>query len=121
MLPGRHCMACHKDGGQAGLRVWTAAGTVYGSPTAPCNTGGLPGIRIDIADALQNNLILITLYSNRTGNFFTAEARDFRHIIARVTDESTGRFKQMTNIAPTGDCGSCHFAGGAAGGPIFLN
>ncbi len=69
MLPGRHCDTCHSSSGQASNRVWTAAGTVYGSPTSPCNSGGLEGVRVDLADQTQR--ILITLYTNRTGNFRT--------------------------------------------------
>ena len=43
MLPGRHCIGCHKAGGQASRRAWVAAGTVYASPTSSCNTQGLKG------------------------------------------------------------------------------
>jgi hypothetical protein len=121
MLPGRHCMGCHSAGGQAGDRVWTAAGTVYASPTSPCNTGGLPDVRVDIADPADNKRILITLYTNRTGNFFTSETRKFQGIIARVTDTKTGKFKEMSTVAPNADCGSCHYPGGPAGGRIYLN
>ena len=117
MLPGRHCIGCHVSGGQASRRAWTAAGTVFDSPTAKCNTQGLEGVKVEIADS--NRKILITLYTNRSGNFFTAEPFKSSAIIARISKD--GKWKEMQGVMTTSDCGSCHFPGGIAGGRIYLN
>ncbi|MFO0579054.1 MAG: hypothetical protein U1A78_34050 [Polyangia bacterium] len=117
MLPGRRCLACHKGAGQAGDLVWTAAGTVYASPSSACNTGGLDGVKVELAD--ETRRVLITLYTNRSGNFFTAEPLRYSRLIARVSKD--GKVKEMQTPAPSGDCASCHLPGGAAGGRIFLN
>ena len=64
----------------------------------------------------------MTLYTNRTGNFFTAEKFDTSNIIARITGPD-GKFREMQAGSSNGsaDCGSCHFPGGVAGGRIYLN
>lgn len=117
MLPGRRCMACHKQSGQAGDLPWTAAGTVYASPSSACNTGGLEGVKVELAD--ETRKVLITLYTNRSGNFFTAEPLPFSRLIARVSKD--GKIKEMQTPAPSADCASCHLPGGLAGGRIYLN
>jgi mono/diheme cytochrome c family protein len=119
MLPGRHCIACHNPMGQASRRVWTAAGTVFDSPTANCNTGGIDNVKVEILDPVHNNQVIITLYTNRTGNFFTAEPRNFTAITARVSKD--GKMRQMQGTMATADCIACHYPGGAAGGRIYLN
>ncbi len=117
MLPGRDCLACHQAGSQAGDLPWTAAGTVYGSPTSTCNTGGLDGVKVELAD--ESRKVLITLTTNRAGNFFTAEKLLYQAMIARVSKD--GKIKEMTQPVTTGNCASCHRPGGAAGGRIYLN
>lgn len=117
MLPGRNCVVCHSPTGQASRRVWTAAGTVYDSPNAKCNTQGVPGVKVEIAD--KNRKILITLYTNRSGNFFTSEPIDFTGVIARVSKD--GKFKEMMGAQVNAFCPECHYPGGAAGGRIYLN
>lgn len=116
MLPGRNCLVCHSPDGQASRRVWTAAGTVYDSPDAECGKG-LAGVKVEIADA--NRKILITLTTNRSGNFFTSEPIDFRGIIARVSKD--GKFKEMQGAMVNAYCPECHYPGGLAPGRIFLN
>ena len=66
--------------------MWTAAGTVFDSPTAKCNTQGLPGVKVEISDSKRK--VLITLYTNRSGNFFTSEPIDFSAIVARVSKDN---------------------------------
>ncbi len=117
MLPGRSCMACHRQGGQASGAVWTASGTVYGSGSSACNTGGLEGVKVELAD--ENRKILITLYTNRSGNFFTAEPLSYEKLIARVSKD--GKIKEMSSPVPSGDCASCHNPTGPAGARIYLN
>jgi hypothetical protein len=118
MLPGRDCISCHSSGGQASDVTWTAAGTVFDNIASPCNSGGIGDVKVEIADATTRQ-ILITLTTNRTGNFFTAESRKFQNIIARVS--KGGLVKEMSTPAPTGDCPGCHYPGGVAGGRIYLN
>lgn len=117
MLPGRDCLACHMAGSQAGDLPWTAGGTVYASPNSNCNTGGLEGVKVELAD--ENRKVLITLTTNRAGNFFTAEKLLYQTMIARVSKD--GKIKEMAQPVTTGNCASCHRPGGAAGGRIYLN
>lgn len=119
MLPGRHCMACHNPSGQAGRRAWTAAGTVFDSIIGNCNTEGLDGVTVEILDAAHNDNVLITLTTNRTGNFFTAESINFTSIRARVSKD--GKMRMMMGSMANADCPSCHQPGGQAGGRIYLN
>lgn len=128
MLPGRDCMTCHRaqgfptaanqlPDGQASRRAWTAAGTVFDSPTAKCNSQGLEGVKVEIADSTRK--VLITLYTNRVGNFFTSEPINFSGIIARVSKD--GKIREMQGIMASADCPSCHRPTGIAGGRIYLN
>ncbi|HND11097.1 MAG TPA: hypothetical protein PKI49_08285 [Pseudomonadota bacterium] len=117
MLPGRDCLACHVAGSQAGDLPWTAGGTVYASGSSTCNTGGLEGVKVELAD--ETRKVLITLTTNRAGNFFTAEKLLYQTMIARVSKD--GKVKEMTQPVTTGNCASCHRPGGAAGGRIYLN
>ncbi len=117
MLPGRHCQACHAASGQASLFPWTAAGTVYGGPTAPCDTGGLSDVKVEITD--ETDRVIMTLTTNRSGNFFTAETLNFKQVRARVS--KGGKSQEMISFQPSADCGGCHYPAGVAGGRIFLN
>ena len=116
MLPGRNCSVCHSPTGQAGRRTWTASGTVFDSPNAKCNQG-LAGVKVEIADATRK--VLITLTTNRSGNFFTSEPINFSGIIARVSKD--GKFKEMQGAMVNANCNDCHFPGGIAGARIYLN
>ncbi len=115
MLPGRHCQGCHADGQQAGLYPWTASGTVYAKPDAACDSGGLSDVKVEIADA--TNLVVITLYTNRAGNFYTSEDRDFSKIRVRISKD--GKVKEMVTFQGSADCPLCHHPGGL--GRIYLN
>lgn len=117
MLPGRNCSVCHSPSGQASRRTWTASGTVFDSPNAKCNTQGLADVKVEIADATRK--VLITLYTNRSGNFFTSEPISFTGIIARVSKD--GKFKEMQGAMVNANCNDCHYPGGIAGARIYLN
>lgn len=119
MLPGRHCIACHTENGQADGFNWTAAGTVYANKNSACNSGGLEGVKVEIADSTRK--ILITLFTNRTGNFYTSEVRDFSNVIVRISKD--GVTKEMKTPQPTADCPSCHYPGNLRGAPgrIYLS
>jgi hypothetical protein len=106
MLPGRACITCHAVGGQAEDLPWTAAGTVYDSPNSPCNT--------------ETRKVLITLFTNRTGNFFTAEPLKYNKLIVRVSKD--GKVREMASALPSNaNCALCHYSGGPAGSRVYLN
>lgn len=105
MLPGRMCQACHLPGGQAGLLPWTASGTVYARPDSSCNEGGLEGVKVDFID--EKNNILLTLFTNRSGNFFTAEAIPAPRFRVRLSKD--GKCQEMIGLQPTGACAGCHY------------
>jgi hypothetical protein len=118
MLPGRACITCHAVGGQAEALPWTAAGTVYDSPSSPCNTGGVANAKVEIAD--ETRKILITLYTNRTGNFFTSEPLKYNKLIVRVSKD--GKVREMASALPSSaNCALCHYSGGPAGSRVYLN
>lgn len=116
MLPGRFCEACHSKNGQAAYRTWTASGTVYAKPDTSCNEGGLEGVTVELLDA--SDQVLITLTTNRSGNFFTAEDLGSRPFRARISKD--GKVREMSGLQPTGGCAACHYPGGVAPGRIFL-
>ncbi len=117
MLPGRRCAACHEKGHQAGRRVWTAAGTVYDRPDSPCNSGVVAGAKVEIAD--ETRKVLVTLYTNSRGNFYTSEPLRYTGIIVRVSKD--GKTREMQGAMGSTDCASCHYPGGSAGGRVYLN
>lgn len=117
MLPGRQCLECHNARGQADSLVWTAAGTIFNSPTAKCNTDGVEGVSVQLSDESGN--VLITLTTNRTGNFFTAEPIKFRQLRVRISKDS--KVREMTTMPGVGDCASCHQPGAQANARIYLN
>jgi hypothetical protein len=95
MLPGRECKSCHR-----GL---TAAGTVFATLNATCDTG-VENATIEILDMDGNTAL--TLTSNRVGNFFT-KARLPSEFKARVTGPD-GESQQMQASTSDGNCSRCH-------------
>lgn len=124
MLPGRRCLECHQSGGQASRLPWTAAGTVYSSPTSDCNSGGVEGAKVEIIDS--QGKVVITMMTNRSGNFFTAEPLGQLPVRARITKGNLLREMQQLQALPV-DCASCHYPAGngvpagPGGGRIYLN
>ena len=117
MLPGSLCQGCHTQGGAAGSLPWTLSGTVFNSLDAPCNTGGVDGAQVDIIDANDN--VVLTLTTNRSGNFFTAEQLDVPPVRAIITQGTL--IREMQGLQPTTACATCHYPNGPAPGRIFLN
>jgi cytochrome c553 len=117
MLPGRVCQACHVRDGQAGALEWTASGTVYARPDAPCNEGGLEGVQVDLLDSM--NRVIVTLTTNRSGNFFTAEPLAAAGVRARLSKD--GRLREMSGLQGSAACAACHRPGGIAPGRIYLD
>lgn len=120
MLPGRACNNCHKAGGQADESDvrWTVAGTVFGSMTAMCNTGGVSGAKVDILT--MDGTVQFSLTTNAVGNFYTTQAVKLP-LRAKVT--KNGKTQEMFGMPTTGNCASCHQVPGSQGtsGRIFIN
>jgi hypothetical protein len=119
MLPGRVCETCHTQGGEASRFIWTASGTVYDSPDSPCEECGLEGVEVDLLDCHDN--VLMTLMTNRAGNFFTADP--IGAPLYRVRLSKDGYCQQMFNLQSTGACASCHYPNSDAGTPgrVYLD
>ena len=110
MRSGENCLSCHRAGGQAGSRIWTAAGTVFASADAP-QEGGVEGATIRIKDASGK---LVQLRSNAVGNFYTAEplAKPLTMAI-----EYQGKIATMPiALDAEGACNACHSHPDAIGG-----
>ncbi len=117
MLPGRVCQTCHTQNGEAGRLIWTASGTVYPTGKSTCDTSGVDAVKVEILDAAGHTLI--TLITNRSGNFFTSETLT-TPIRARITQGNVVR--EMAALQTITSCATCHQPGGAApGGRINLN
>lgn len=120
MLPGRACNNCHKAGGQAAEADarWTVAGTVFGSPTSMCNSGGVAGAKVEILD--KDGKVQVTLTTTSSGNFFTTQAVTFP-VRARVSKD--GKTQEMFGPRMSGNCASCHQIPAVQGAPgrIYLN
>lgn len=120
MLPGRVCGNCHRAGGQAASFPWTVSGTVFGSSSASCNTGGLAGVKVEIFEGTATTAKL-TLMTNSVGNFYTNQAVTFP-IRAKVSKGAMSQ--QMVGLQVTGACATCHQnppAGTMPPGRLFLN
>ncbi len=119
MLPGRMCQACHVRDGEAGRFVWTASGTVYANADSPCNDDGLEGVKVELLDASDN--VLLMLFTNRSGNFFTAEPLSAPRFRIRLSKD--GKTQEMQGLQPTGACAACHYPNADSGAPgrVFLN
>lgn len=105
MLPGRMCQACHRSGGQAGYIPWTASGTVYARADSLCNDGGLEGVQVDLLD--EKDSVFLSLTTNRSGNFFTAEPINVPRFRVRLSKD--GYCQEMIGLQPTGSCAGCHY------------
>jgi hypothetical protein len=102
MRPGENCLACHTQGGEADEHRWTAAGTVFRSPTADPSEG-VEGAIVRIRGADGNT---IELRTNAAGNFYTTE-----RLAADPSPEVEfeGRLAQMGTVAgANGACNNCH-------------
>lgn len=102
MKPGWNCLSCHREGGQASSKPWSAAGTIYGDADADvCD--GVAGVNVIFTDA--DGVELTRVVSNEVGNFYTAFALPEGF---RVALERQGRTVQMPISPPAGSCNACH-------------
>lgn len=95
MLPGRECNSCH--------RGYTAAGTVFDTLNAACNTG-VAGATVEILD--MDGDTKLTLTTNAVGNFYT-KAKLPTPFLARVTAPD-GRSQKKDKAISDGNCSRCH-------------
>ena len=112
MNPGRACISCHANNGEA--PQFTLAGTLYPTGHEPdlCDgVNGTTGARVVITDA---NNRTITLTPNAAGNFTYTGALATPYL-ASVTYQ--GRERIMPAGQTSGDCNACHTQNGANGAP----
>lgn len=112
MRPGEQCLSCHRAGGQAGEKPWTAAGTVFDG--AGASSTGVAGAVIEITGADGK---VESLTTNEVGNFYTA-APIAKPMTLRI--RHAGKSADMPiPLNADGACNACHSAndpiGGAAG------
>jgi len=110
MQPGNDCLACHVQGGKAGEAAFTAAGTVYASPTAAANEG-IQGVDVVLTDSAGK---VVTLRTNSVGNFYTDEALAFP---IRAELRQGANVAKMPIPMQNGGCASCHAQPPANGAP----
>lgn len=112
MRPGWNCLSCHREGGDATMKQWSAGGTVYeAADSHVCD--GTPGVEVVFLDPRGREIERVT--TNAAGNFHTATPlpQGFR-----VAVERDGKRSLMPFPPPAGSCNACHSAspiGGAKG------
>ncbi len=113
MRSGENCLSCHREGGAASRKVWTAAGTVFQRADSPLDEG-VEGVTVQITDGAGKSVSLVT---NAVGNFYTPEPLA---LPLRMAVERDGKRKEMPiPLQAQGACNGCHSypdaIGGAAG------
>lgn len=99
MLPGSDCLSCHRADGSAGSAVFSAAGTVFTSPSC---RDGRPGATVILRDSTGREVRLTT---SELGNFATT-AELSPPLSARVAFD--GGELAMRAEVDHGSCNSCH-------------
>jgi cytochrome c553 len=114
MRPGQNCIRCHKAGGEASNKPWTAAGTIYNDLNDDV-CSGVNGVDVVFLNAQFIEIGRVT--SNTAGNFYTNMPlpQGFR-----VAVERGGRRITMPEAPAAGSCNACHSDNpvGNALGPI---
>ena len=102
MRSGENCLSCHRAGGLASSKPWSAAGTVFRAADSPVDDGAY-GATITITD---NAGKAVTLTSNAVGNFYTLEPLEKP---LRMAIEYEGRRAEMPiPLDAQGACNGCH-------------
>jgi hypothetical protein len=99
MLPGSDCLSCHRADGSAGSSVFSAAGTVFVSPSC---RDGRPGATVILRDSTGREVRLTT---SERGNFATTVELS-PPLSARVAFDG-GQLAMRTDV-DHGSCNSCH-------------
>jgi hypothetical protein len=107
MRPGEDCLSCHRQGGEAEDKTWSAAGTVFNK-----QGDAAEGAKIFLVDASGRSL---TLTSNGAGNFYTGETLTppFKKI-ALIANGKTTEMPEVYLAGATGACNQCHTESGMA-------
>ncbi len=110
MRSGENCLSCHRAGGLASVKPWTAAGTVFRTADSPLDDG-VEGATITITDSAGK---VVSLTSNAVGNFYTLEPLQKP---LQMAIEYEGRRAQMPiPLDAQGACNACHSSPDAIGG-----
>lgn len=106
MKPGENCLSHHS---------FSAAGTVFGSPTAGAGEG-LAGATVTITDTNGKQVSLVT---NSAGNFYTDDPLAFPVDI----QVASGSLVQTMTGAASGGCNGCHTQPPSDGAPgrVYVN
>jgi hypothetical protein len=110
MRPGEQCLSCHRAGGQAATRIWTAAGTVFASETSAADEG-VAGAVIEITDKTGKTEKLTT---NDVGNFYTRVPLE-KPLKMRITYQGKSADMPIA-LDAEGACNACHSFPDAIGG-----
>jgi hypothetical protein len=89
-------MTCHGE--------FTAAGTVFTSPTSTCEVGHAPGVQVEILDS--SGRTALTMVTNSAGNFYTRTPLPSPYT-ARITAPG-GTMQTMLLPQTIGSCAHCH-------------
>ena len=107
--PGQPCLVCHGGSGPASPE-FEIGGTIYEYRDVP--SAGVDGVEVRITDATGT---VVTLQSNRAGNFFLEKGRtplfyplNVELNDSRITDKPTGVKTMITPIGRRADCAFCH-------------
>jgi hypothetical protein len=107
--PGQPCLVCHGGKGP-GSPEFELAGTIYEFRDVP--SGGVEGVEVRITDVTGK---VVTLQSNRAGNFYREKDRQTLYYPlnvelndSRITDAPVGVKKMLTPIGRNGACAFCH-------------
>lgn len=110
MNPGKPCVACHNQASDA--PKFSIAGTFYASQSQSDGCFGAAGAEIVITDANGSEL---RLTSNNAGNFYSSAAIALPYSAKVIHD---GKELVMQAQQQSGDCNSCHLAGGTRISPF---
>lgn len=94
---GKNCMSCHND--------FKLAGSVYDKSL----NSAYAGAKIKVTT--QSNgagSALLTLTSDKTGNYYTGSSINFASGIYVGVEGTTGTVKYMNSPITSGACNSCH-------------
>jgi mono/diheme cytochrome c family protein len=114
MRPGQNCIRCHKAGGEAASKPWTAGGTIF-EDVRDDVCSGVNGVDVVFLDEQFIEIGRVT--SNDAGNFYTDMPLPPGF---RVAVERGGRRITMPEAPAAGSCNACHSDNpvGNALGPI---
>lgn len=124
MLPGRNCMSCHVESGQAGSKPFLTAGTVYlrSQMGGKCNSGGATNVTVEFFDVTDTTYqrALASVTTNEAGNF-SLLAPALSKTVVRVRIRRDATMRTMANATDISDgCATCHSPTGMASDRVFL-